>query len=109
MDYLSNKKVLAFCGIGNPDSFFTTVKEIVSGDIKTLTFPDHYFFNTADYKKINDLAVNYDFIVTTEKDAQRIKTNIDFIKPLYIISAELEILKDKEIFNKIIKKAIFNS
>ncbi|MCK4640693.1 MAG: tetraacyldisaccharide 4'-kinase [Candidatus Marinimicrobia bacterium] len=68
---LKNKKVLSFCGLGNPRQFFDTIRQLTQTPPITKTFPDHHKYSE---NEINDLILiaekqNCRFIITTEKDA----------------------------------------
>lgn len=63
LNEFANKKVHAVAGIGNPEKFFTMLKQ--SGiEIVPHIFPDHYIFQAHDLKFDDDLP-----ILMTEKDA----------------------------------------
>ena len=74
LDILEGKNVLAVCGIGNPDSFISTLRSLKTGRITLLDFPDHHEYTLADIKLILKKAEadRVDFIITTEKDEQKL-------------------------------------
>ena len=98
----NNRKIVAFSGIGDNESFFQTLENYRFNLIKKISFPDHYHFNENEIKTIVDDAVKDGYeIYTTAKDWVRIDHYYkDKIKQFPI---NLEI-KDKE---KLIE-AIFN-
>jgi len=62
-------KYLAFCGIGNPDSFFNLLTQNKIRIEKSIIFPDHYNYKISDIIKIIKFAKERNLkIVTTEKD-----------------------------------------
>ena len=68
---LKGKKVLALSGIGTPDSFIKSLKELEAKVIDSIIYPDHYKYREKD---LMDIAVkaqmqNVDWVITTEKDA----------------------------------------
>ena len=70
MNFLAGKKVFAFCGIGNPDSFFRQLKNhnvLVSGE---LALGDHFSYDEDAVSKIAQAARNAkaELLLTTEKD-----------------------------------------
>ncbi len=98
-----NQNYLAFSGIGNPDSFLKTLKKSNIKIVKTLNFPDHYYYSNKDITKIKEVAKNLKAkIVTTEKDYNRLnKLNsegIDFLK------IELKIVNENQLINFLKKK-----
>ena len=68
------KTVVAFCGVGNPDSFRQTLDEMGLKVAAWMTFPDHQRYTESDVKKFRSACenLNADFVVTTEKDAVRL-------------------------------------
>lgn len=67
---LEDKMIFAFCGIGNPESFFASIREIGSGLVGTKVFNDHYRYKPEEVTDICEQA-NYldaDVILTTQKD-----------------------------------------
>jgi len=98
-----NQNYLAFSGIGNPESFLKTLKKSNIKIVKTLSFPDHYYYSNKDIAKIKTIAKDLKAkIVTTEKDYNRLnKLNsegIDFLK------IELKIVNENQLINFLKKK-----
>ena len=72
----TNKKIIAFAGIGNPTNFFELIKRNNLNLIDTKTFPDHYIFSDKDINELITKAKNNgSILLTTEKDYFRIKDN----------------------------------
>ncbi|GAB5403694.1 MAG: tetraacyldisaccharide 4'-kinase [Aureliella sp.] len=68
---LDGQQVLAFCGIGNPDSFFCTLAKCGAELVDTKTWPDHHGYEAADVAVLNDWAALHSdatLIVCTAKD-----------------------------------------
>ena len=99
----TNKKFLAFAGIGNPENFFDTLREYSLNIIKSKIFPDHYSYKKNEIENLLDLAnKNKLDLITTEKDHYRLKKlgfNINYLT----IKVQIE-KKDK--FEKLIKSHI---
>ncbi len=70
IDQLKDKKIFAFCGIGNPEAFFSTVKSCGLNVVGTTTYNDHYHYTDKDVEQIIRQAedAGADVILTTEKD-----------------------------------------
>lgn len=72
---LSDRKVAAFAGIGRPEKFFETLREMGADVILQKSFPDHHCFSK---KEIEDLLLQASKgtaeLFTTEKDYVRIPT-----------------------------------
>ena len=72
----SNKKIIAFAGIGNPINFFELIKDNKLNLIDYRSFPDHYNFSEKDLNDLILKAKNNDAILlTTEKDYFRINNS----------------------------------
>ena len=99
---LKNKKLFAFAGIGNPNSFFQLLKDNNLNLKKKVSFPDHYNYSKNEIRTlINDAKKSKLTLVTTEKDFYRLKA---FKLPkVNYISVDL-IIKNKSSFNNEILK-----
>ncbi|HCI48689.1 MAG: tetraacyldisaccharide 4'-kinase [Alphaproteobacteria bacterium RIFCSPLOWO2_01_FULL_45_8] len=72
-DSLPFRKVMAFCGIGNPDKFFTSLEEAGIEIVERKSFPDHYRYRGSDLKSLKKMALSHHVdLVTTEKDWVRL-------------------------------------
>jgi tetraacyldisaccharide 4'-kinase len=66
---LQGMRVLAFCGIADPDRFHATVKACGADVVERMNFADHYSYQKADIVRIVDVAREKGLaVVTTEKD-----------------------------------------
>ena len=95
---LKKKKFLAFSGIGNPHTFFDTLKILKIKLVDYKKFPDHYNYTDGDLLKLKELAkINGCKLITTEKDYFRIKKafrkNINFLKIELLIDQEKKFYK----------------
>ena len=72
---VKGKRLLAVCGIGNPDAFVTTLMRCFAESVRLLAYPDHHVYTEADFVRIDTVfqAVQADVIVTTQKDAQKLE------------------------------------
>lgn len=95
--------VLTVTGIAAPKPFEDYLRT-KSKDVVSLNFPDHHDFKRSDMNKIksyfNDIKSSRKVIVTTEKDAVRLKNMADFpedLKPfVYYIPLHFKFLKDED-------------
>ena len=70
---LQGRKVVAFAGIGRPDKFFDTVKEIGADPVEAMAYPDHHPFPESEIMFICEVAQERGAIpVCTEKDYMRL-------------------------------------
>ena len=70
-------KAIAVAGIGRPEPFFKEVQRRIA-DVELRTFADHYQFTTTDVQQLSDQCrAENRTIVTTEKDAMRLREFVD--------------------------------
>jgi tetraacyldisaccharide 4'-kinase len=81
IEELKNKKVFAFCGIGNPDSFFNTIRQLAATLVGSKNYNDHHRYTPSDINEIYEQAkrLKADFILTTQKDWTKI-TSLTAVK-----------------------------
>jgi len=93
LNHLHNKKVLAFAGIANPDSFKETLAAINIEPDCFLPFMDHHWYSEKDLGKIINTAEQQqsDVIITTEKDAVRVPAGFFGSVPIYFLRIEIQI------------------
>ena len=115
---ISGKNLLIFSGIGNPHYFRRVVENSKGTVIKELIYPDHHWYKDKDLKAILDEAhkLSVDAILTTEKDAIRIKgagllSSNNMKMDMLILQVEMEIDKKfkKWIFRKIKSEVIWQN
>ncbi len=71
--YLQEKKVMALSGIAEPRSFFSLLTAHGAIVKEKMVFPDHHSYSRCDIEIIQKRSKSLDMIVTTEKDAVKIK------------------------------------
>ncbi|HQW23579.1 MAG TPA: tetraacyldisaccharide 4'-kinase [Bacteroidia bacterium] len=101
--------ILMVTGIANPSGLIEYLRRHTD-KLETLIFPDHHEFTSKDLDKItdtfNNIANQSKIIVTTEKDAMRLRDpeldpSIQKL-PLFFLPIEVYIHQDEEKFNKMI-------
>jgi tetraacyldisaccharide 4'-kinase len=88
LEKLQGRKVLAFSGIAQPDSFRKTLSDLKAEIGGFEIFPDHYEYERQDMDRLQDLASlrGAEALVTTEKDLVRLKNLAPGPLPLWAIS-----------------------
>ena len=71
---LGGKRILAVCGIGQPETFVATLMRCSPESVELLAFPDHHDYTEVDVRQMNAAfqAAAADLIVVTQKDAQKL-------------------------------------
>ncbi|MBA4394137.1 MAG: tetraacyldisaccharide 4'-kinase [Desulfobacca sp.] len=74
LSWLEGKRVLAFCGLAEPESFIFSLKQLGIDPVKLVEFPDHYFYQEKDKKSLERLcrSLQINLLLTTEKDALKL-------------------------------------
>jgi len=99
---VEDSEFIAFCGIGNPESFKNTLLKNKISFSKFFVFPDHYEYKKKDIEKLLSYGKN---LITTEKDFVKLKKY--GIKELYYLKIDTILSeKFKEEFLKEIEKRI---
>jgi tetraacyldisaccharide 4'-kinase len=70
---LAGREVVAFAGIGRPEKFFETLREIGCRLLAEHAFPDHHLYRDDEIERLfEEAATRKALAVTTEKDAVRL-------------------------------------
>ena len=97
---LKGKRVLAVCGIGNPDAFVATLRRCAVADVTLLAFADHHAYTAADGQRIHETfqSGSTDLVVTTEKDQQKLGLCIEaaWNMPIVVLAVALVITEGSE-------------
>ena len=93
---LKNRKLVAFCGIGRPEKFFSMLKRLNMQVIQEISFPDHHSYTEGQLTNILKIAdKNNAIVVTTEKDY--VKLSKFFKKKIHAIKIELHLSKSEKL------------
>ena len=101
---LQGKKVCAFCGIANPDSFRKTLSDARAQVLSFDVFPDHHRYSQSELEKIkaNFIDCRADFLISTQKDGARLQDFPDFLNMIYLLRVEMEMIPKSDSFKKFI-------
>jgi len=89
----ANKNIIAFSGIGNPESFEDLMMTANIKVLKHIVFSDHHWYKENDIKRIIGIRkqTHADFIITTEKDAVRLREGFaGFLVTEPVLIAEIQ-------------------
>jgi tetraacyldisaccharide 4'-kinase len=94
---LAGKNVMAFSGIGSPNSFERTLAGLGVQLIDHKRFPDHHWYSQSDVRDLLDRSkeLHPDIVVTTEKDYVRLgalgSDSVDFAEALRLHVVQVEV------------------
>ncbi len=77
LDHFRGRRVLAFAGIGRPEKFYATLRELGADIVETRSFADHHCYQPHEIEHLHMRARQFDAAcVTTEKDHVRLAPNL---------------------------------
>jgi len=92
LDALAGRKICAFCGIGNPESFFRLLGELNARIVHRRALEDHVNYTPKLIQAFRDdiQDCQADVLVTTQKDAIKL-TGADLGKPVWQLVVEMQL------------------
>ena len=96
---LRGKKVLAFCGIGNPDAYFATLESLGVELVDTRVWPDHHAYEAENIQTLTQWSQEYtdaEAIICTVKDWVKIQTSQIAGRDLVALSIQLQLSQEEE-------------
>jgi tetraacyldisaccharide 4'-kinase len=103
IQHLSGKRGFAFCGIGNPEAFYDTIRRSGVELVGNQTFPDHYEFKAEDLASLSktiDSLPTVDMVLCTGKDLAKLHIDQLGSNPLFAVDIELTIRLGREAFEE---------
>ena len=93
LEFLSGKYVACLSGIARPESFERLVEDQGAHVEIRRRYPDHHWFDESELQAFMERCANraIDMIVTTEKDAVRLKQPEELDVPIYFLRITIEI------------------
>lgn len=90
------QKSLVVCGVANPYSFFTALKQTNVDTENYLVFRDHKFYTEKEIQKIRKMfyATNSHSVVTTQKDAVKLSAYQDELDDIDIFYLKIDLVMD---------------
>jgi tetraacyldisaccharide 4'-kinase len=112
---LKDKRIFAFCGIGNPDAFLNTIRSLGADLVGSKIYDDHYHYTDACLVEISEQAskIGAGLILTTQKDWTKLisdfKSQISDIRssiPFACLTVEIQFLTGRDELKSLIESAI---
>jgi tetraacyldisaccharide 4'-kinase len=96
----------AFCGLANPESFFSLIGREGGNLRHTQAFPDHHIYKQDDIRRMTEesRAAGAQALVTSAKDEVKLRS-LEFTMPLFVLDIE-PIISQAEQLKVLIRKAI---
>jgi tetraacyldisaccharide 4'-kinase len=95
LDQLAGARVVAFCGIGNPEGLRRTLAPLCPNLVDLRIFPDHHPYSAGDVDSLRLWASNFraDLVLTTQKDLVKLRSARLGSIPLRALKIGLEIME----------------
>jgi tetraacyldisaccharide 4'-kinase len=94
--------VAAFCGLGQPRTFWRTLDELGIPVVCRLQFPDHHRYTEADLHDIERQAAGAEALVTTEKDLMNLPAGVPLPLTIHCLRIEIEIEDEAELLRHVL-------
>jgi tetraacyldisaccharide 4'-kinase len=108
-DSLAGKRVFAFCGIGNPQAFLTTLSQLGAELVGSQIYDDHYHCTQADLEYLYDQAfrAQAQYLLTTEKNFADIRAlAISAELPLGYLEIKLQFTQGRDKLCSLIERLL---
>ena len=108
IEELKDKKIFAFCGIGNPDAFLGTIKKLGLNLAGSKVYNDHYHYTDNDIARILEEAgrLKTDLILTTQKDWTKVISDFQSSIPFAYLAIELKFISGEDEITQLIEDAL---
>lgn len=105
VDNLIKKRILAVCGIGNPNAFVSTLQKYNPETVELCAFADHHNYTISDLQYIKQRMKQYEseYVIITQKDEQKI-ASLSPDLPIVVLGIELVITDGIEILMQALQK-----
>ncbi|MEN1680742.1 MAG: tetraacyldisaccharide 4'-kinase [Planctomycetota bacterium] len=98
LEDLLGRRVVAFCGIGNPAAFRATLEQAGADVAGFCEFPDHHGYSASDIQTIASSAAAHhaEMVVCTHKDLVKVATNTIQQHALWAVEVQMSLLAGGE-------------
>lgn len=97
-DEIKASRVAAFCGVGNPESFFSLVRRAGYQLCYNQTFRDHHIYSQADVDRVarESITRGAQVLLTTAKDEVKLR-GLSLAIPSYAVDIKIEIEHEEKL------------
>jgi tetraacyldisaccharide 4'-kinase len=105
-DHFRDKRSVAFCGLGNPQAFWKTLRRLNIDPLACYEYEDHHQYTPSEIRRLAQHAqdLGADVLLTTAKDAVNLDADYPAIVgkvKLYWLEIRTEIERREELFSLI--------
>ena len=108
VDWVTNKPVMVFSGIGNASAFRATVVSLGVTILDEMVFPDHFTYMESHLNEIRFRMkeVGVSIVLTTEKDAVKLEPLLNEKDEIWAVGLDVTISEGREHLEQLVKKAV---
>ena len=103
LSFVKNKRLAAFAGIGRPDDFFRTVRDLGADLVHTTALPDHHPLTV---ELLASLVEEAELWLTTEKDWVRLPRDLPDNMELMILAVEIHLDRDSSLLKAVVQESL---
>jgi tetraacyldisaccharide 4'-kinase len=99
---LQQKRIAAFCGIGNPEGFLKTLENLSVAPLDFRRFADHHAYVREDVASLAAWSrqLGADLVLTTQKDYVKLRTSTLGSVPLFALRIGLELISGSGVLDE---------
>jgi tetraacyldisaccharide 4'-kinase len=107
LSLLAGRRVVAFCGIGNPAGFRHTLAATGCDIVAWCEFSDHHAYRDEDVAELARTVrrSNAELVVCTHKDLVKLKQRELGTRPMWALAIEIVFLSGREAFEERVRAA----
>ena len=107
LDLLTGKRVAAFCGVGNPQSFLDVAQSLADELVWARSYRDHHRYRQHDVLTIGRAALerSAELLLTTEKDAMNLGNVEPPASPTYALRIDLQVERPEDLLRSVLSAA----
>jgi tetraacyldisaccharide 4'-kinase len=111
LSFVKNKRLAAFAGIGRPDDFFRTVRDLGADLVHTTALPDHHPLTIELFASLMEeaSAKQPELWLTTEKDWVSLPSDLPDSMELLILAVEIDMDGDSSLLKTVVKESLRTS
>jgi len=109
LDEAKARPVAAFCGIGNPDAFYATLRRIGCDVRASRDYPDHFQYTRADVEELQQWAQDQPsggLVLTTQKDLVKLRLAKLGDRPLWALRIGLAFQEGEDQVRELLDRAL---
>ena len=108
LSFVKNKRLAAFAGIGRPDDFFRTVRDLGADLVHTTALPDHHPLTVELLASLvaEASAQQPELWLTTEKDWVRLSHDLPDNMELFVLAVEIDLNGDSSLLKAVVQESL---